>query len=438
MLKIKRILSSAAVLLSLTMLSSCGRVRNTNTEVIPSLPSGESTVATVTPVTSDSSPLPTESESLLPTSTPTPIPTPTPTPTPQNKVVRFLAAGDNIIHEAVYTDAMTLAGVQSGIDGYSEKYYFDPMYADVADLIDSADLSFVNHECPVAGDEEGVKGYPRFNSPLQSVLTLKRLGFDVINVSNNHMLDMERYCTGYKNTVENVKSMGVTLIGGYTKEDYDALRIVEKNGIRIAFLSYVTYLNHEEVHKDSPEMVIPLAEDAVIRRQTALAREKADFLVVSMHWGTENSEKVDSEQKRLGKLLCACGVDVILGHHSHTIQPVEWISEGEHKTLCYYSLGNFISTQHPIRNLTGIFASFNFVITPDGEKMIEEVAAIPHMTWYSTQRDTVRIYLLEHVTEELIKTHGSQLRVDDNGGKFTLEDVKKFAAVSTVTTVALP
>ncbi len=421
MLKIKRVLAFVAALLSLAMLSSCEFAETTCLSVKPSLPSGESTIASVT---SEFSMLPTDSTSFLPTSTPTP------TPTLQNKVVRFLAAGDNIIHEAVYTDAMTLAGVQSGIDGYSEQYYFDPMYADVADLIASADLSFVNHECPVAGDDEGIKGYPRFNSPVQSVLTLKRLGFDVINVANNHMLDMERYCTGYKNTVENVKSMGMTVIGGYTKEDYDALRIVEKNGIKIAFLSYVTYLNHEEVHADSPEMVIPWAEDEVIRRQTALARDRADFLVVWMHWGTENSREVDVEQIRLGKLLNECGVDVILGHHSHTIQPVEWVGEGEHRTLCYYSLGNFISTQHPILNLTGIFASFNFVITPDGERAIEDVAAIPHMTWYSTSRDTVRIYLLENVTEEMIKTHGSQLRIGDNGGKFTLEDVKKIAAAA--------
>ncbi len=349
-----------------------------------------------------------------------------PTPTPQENRLNFLAAGDNIIHEAVYTDAMALAAAQTALNGYAEKYYFDSMYNGVSALIKNADMAFVNHECPVAGEKYGISGYPRFNSPFESLEALARLGFDVVNVANNHMLDMDASCTGLKNTVENASKTGMLVIGGYTKEDYDDLRIVEKNGVRVAFLSYTACMNYTTVNPAST-MIVPYAEDSTIRRQTALARANADFVIVSMHWGTENSFSVDGEQQRLAKLLNECGVDVILGHHSHTIQKVEWIGEGEHRTLCYYSLGNFLSTQHPIKNLTGIFASFDFVIDSKGERHVENACAIPHMTWYSTSRDRLQLYLLADVTEDLVKTHGSQLRTVENGGTFTLADIKKYA-----------
>ena len=336
-----------------------------------------------------------------------------------------MGAGDNLIHEAVFLDAKNLAQKQSALTGYKGQYYFNSMYNGVARLIAAADLSFVNHECPIAGDEYGILGYPRFNSPVSAGTALKEVGFDVVNVANNHILDMEESCTGYKNTVKNLEETGMLVIGGYTAENYDNLRILEKNGVKIAFLSYTSVAtNVSSINKNSPEMVIPVATESAIKRQSAKALSVADFLVVSIHWGNENTTSVTSEQVRLAKLMNDCGVDVILGHHSHVVQKVEWIGEGAEKTLCYYSLGNLLSTQHPIKNLVGIFASFDFVVDEDGNKRIENAAAIPHMTWYSTKRDALQIYRFSDVTEGLISSHGSQLKTDHNNGNFTLSDLK--------------
>ena len=404
----------------------------------PTLTPTTPTPTTPTPTTpTPTTPTPTTPTPTTPTpTTPTPTtPTPTPTtPTPtvpglstetpiSETRVHFLAAGDNIIHEAVFTDAMTLAAAQAAENGYAEDYYFDSMYDGVRALIESADVSFVNHECPIAGAEYGISGYPSFNSPIEAAKALERVGFDVVNVANNHMLDMEDDCPGYRNTVRNLtENTSMLVIGGYTKQDYDRLRILTVNGVRIAFLSYTTSLNNEQINPASPEMVIPYPSEDDIRRQTALARANADFVIVSMHWGAENSFEVNDTQKSLARLLCACGVDVILGHHSHTIQPVTVIEADGHKTLCFYSLGNFLSTQHPIKNLTGIFASFDLVIDEDGAR-VENAEAIPHLTWYSTGRSALQVYLLSDVTSDLIGSHGSQLRLEENGGTFTLDDV---------------
>ena len=386
--------------------------------------------ASVSEKVSESTALPVTSPSPELSPSPTEPTEPTPTPPAAEKRVSFLAAGDNIIHEAVFTDAKTLAAAQAIQNGYTEKYYFDSMYNGVSALIANADVSFVNHECPVAGEQYGISGYPSFNAPFESLEALERVGFDVINLANNHMLDMDGKCPGYANTLENAKKTNMLVIGGYTPEDWDDLRVIEKNGVTIAFLSYTTVMNYSGGKKNSvykgSNVVVPYADEAVIRRQTAIARENADFVVVSMHWGTENSFSVDKEQKKYAKLLNECGVDVILGHHSHTVQPVEWVGNGEHKTLCFWSLGNFLSTQHPIKNLTGIFGCFDFYIDENGEKKIENLRAVPHMTWYSMTRDSLQIYLLGNVTEELIATHGSQLRTSENGGKFTLSTVKRY------------
>ena len=426
-MKIKVLCITIAALMLMPVFASCRQTPTAGTN------GPESVTEEKTPASaSESAALPTSgTQETSPSETETgksETPTPTETPTPPEKRVSFLAAGDNIIHEAVFTDAKALAATQASQNGYTEKYYFDSMYNGVSALIANADIAFVNHECPVAGEQYGISGYPSFNSPFEALEALERVGFDVLNLANNHMLDMEGKCTGYQNTLANAKKTKMLVIGGYTPEDYDDLRVIEKNGVKIAFLSYTDVMNggrKKALHSGS-NVTVPYADETTIRRQTALARANADFVVVSMHWGTENSFTVDKDQKKYANLLNECGVDVILGHHSHTIQPVEWVGGGDHKTLCFWSLGNFLSTQHPIKNLTGIFGCFDFYIDDAGGKHIENVRAVPHMTWYSMKRDSLQVYLLANVTEELISTHGSQLRTSDNGGNFTLSTVKRY------------
>ena len=146
----------------------------------PTLPTS-TTLTTPTPTTpTPTTPTPTPTTPTPTTPTPT-TPTPTtPTPTTETPVteqrVHFIAAGDNIIHEAVFTDAMTLAAAQAAENGYAEDYYFDSMYNGVRAVIERADVAIVNHECPVAGAEYGISGYPSFNSPIEAAKALAVTG----------------------------------------------------------------------------------------------------------------------------------------------------------------------------------------------------------------------------------------------------------------------
>lgn len=345
--------------------------------------------------------------------------------------VSFLAAGDIIIHEAVFTDAAKRASALAATDGYAEKYYFTSMFDGVKETVSRADLAFVNFECPIAGDGYGALGYPNFNAPKAAGDAVAALGFDIVNIANNHMLDMDGITTGLKNTADYWRSKDLLTVGGYTKSDYDELRVIEKNGISIAFLSYTYGTNGSRVNSGSPEYLVPRIEDETILRQLKKARSAADAVVVSMHWGDETSyatdvKKANAEQKRLAKLLHEGGADVILGHHPHSLQEVEvFRSPDGRETLCYYSLGNFISTQHPYSNLVGGFASFTLEKSQDGTVRVKDPLLIPNVTYYNKSRGGLQVLLLSDLTEEQVASHGTQLREDYNGkASLTVEDFK--------------
>jgi len=362
-------------------------------------------------------------------------------PKDEKKVIRFTATGDVLIHDAIHREAKTLASKQTG---YNKTYYFDSMYENIASFVKQADVAFVNHECPIAGNSYGIDGYPLFNAPEESGQALIDLGFNVINISNNHMLDMDHKCQGYKNTIEYWKNKDVLQIGGYeSRTDYDTPRILEVEGIKIAFLSY-TYdmLNYDPskdalkqgtaLNKNSAGYIVPIINDADITKHIASAREKADLVFVSMHWGTENTFTPTKEQKRLAKLIADCGADAIIGHHSHTVQPVEWI-EGKNgnKTLCVYSLGNLISGMLNTKNMVGGFISFD-IIKENGKARIENPVFTPTVCHYDANnskkdpegnptRTNFKVYLMKDYTEALAKSHGLKYK-----GAINLSTFKKF------------
>lgn len=258
----------------------------------------------------------------------------------------------------------------------------------------------------MCGEGYEISYYPMFNSPQELGYDLQELGYDVVNIANNHMLD--KGSAGLEKTIEFWKNMdGVLMIGGYeNEEDYDNLRILESNGIKIAFLSY-TYGTNGLTKSASSDVVIPYIDDEDIIRQTANAKQNADVVLVSVHWGYEGAFTPNSEQKRVAKLFADCGVDAIIGHHPHVLQPVEWI-EGKdgNRTLCVYSLGNFMAEQAYDYNMVGGIISFDIVQIADAEPYIDNVLFTPTVFHFPSNFYNNTIYLMEDYTPELAAVHG--------------------------------
>ncbi len=326
-----------------------------------------------------------------------------PIPVTESSRISFLACGDNLIHPCIYMDARDRATADT------RPYNFRPMYEDAAEYIASFDIAFINQETPLGGDSMGFSGYPTFNSPQDLGRDLRDIGFDIINIAHNHMLDKGE--AGLRGTIEFFESeemQGVTQIGGYkSAEDFDNIRTVESDGITIALLSYTYGANGFSLPKSS-ELIVPYINDEDIIRQCSLAEEAGDITVVSIHWGVENTSEPTDEQRRVAKLLADNGADVILGHHPHVLQPIEWIeAEDGSETLCIYSLGNLVSAMMYWENMVGGFLTFDMVKMSDGEVKIENTAFVPTAFFYGPSYYNSHLYFLCDYPDDVAKNHGT-------------------------------
>ena len=315
--------------------------------------------------------------------------------------VSFLAVGDNLIHPNIYMDAKNRGNAE-------KEYDFLPVYTDVAERIAAADYAFINQETVMAGEAYGYSGYPCFNSPQQLGLDLVTLGFDIVNIANNHMLDMGTQ--GLSDTMDFWHTQPVLLLGAfYDEADAAKLRtIVTAEGITIGMLSY-TYGTNGIVKKASSPIDIPYIDTERIEREVKAAREAVDFVIVSIHWGLENTHTPTDEQRYLAGLIADSGADVILGHHSHCIQPIEWIETDRGQTLCAYSLGNFISGMARPMNAVGGMLTFHITSDGNGGLVPAEVEWLPTVFYYGMNWYDTHLYYLEDYTVEIAATHGTQL-----------------------------
>lgn len=315
------------------------------------------------------------------------------------KKISFVGAGDNIVYFGTVRDAQ-----RSGTLG-GRKYNFKPIYSEVKDIIEKADVSYINQETLMCGEGYDFSYYPYFNGPQDMGYDLVELGFDVVGIANNHMLD--KGSKGLNKTIEFWDTLDVTLVGGYKDEaDYNTIRVHEKDGIKIAFLAY-TEMTNGNVPSKAYTTHIPYLNEANLEEQVAKAKEISDIVIVSVHWGDEGSFKPNNYQKNYAKKFADCGVDVVLGHHPHVIQPVEWI-EGKdgNKMLCVYSLGNFMAEQAYSYNMVGGMISFDIVKENNTKARVENVVFIPTVfDWGAAFYDN-RVYLLEEYTAQMASNHG--------------------------------
>ena len=120
----------------------------------------------------------------------------------------------------------------------------------------------------------------------------------------------------------------------------------------------------------------------------------AEIIITLPHWGEENTYIPDSTQEKYTKRLAAAGVDIILGSHSHMVEPMLIVegtgSDGRPRQVFrIYSLGNFISSMTMKRTDNGIILDFTIVEQPDGTFRVENVGYVPVYVWKHAGKFTV-------------------------------------------------
>lgn len=321
-------------------------------------------------------------------------------PAPEPVRLSFVGMGDNIVYRSTYTQSLKDDG----------SYDFKPKYKRVESFIKEADIAFINQETPMCGSKYGYHTYPQFNTPNEMGYDLISLGFDIICFANNHMADM-----GYESStcvsemIDFTDTLDAFIVGLYRDfDDFENIRVYEKDGVKIAFLAYTygTNLYHQQTETSRIKgAYFPIYDEETVTRQVKKANDLADLIFVSIHWGTEDSHKVNSEQIKYAQLMADLGVDVILGHHPHVVQKIEWLTGAEgNKTLCYYSLGNGLNAQDYLRNMVGITASFNIVKDENGAH-IENASCIPTFNVMTPLYKNISIIPLSELTDEICEKH---------------------------------
>lgn len=335
---------------------------------------------------------------------------PTTEPIPEDKRVHVVAAGDNLIHYSVYKNAEANAYGQEGVN-----YDFKPIYENVKYIVEGADVAILNQET-IISESNPVRGADGgqliFNSPPEVADAVIDLGFDVFTMANNHLLDMG--ASGLEESINfwNKKAAenNLTVLGAYLNdEDAENIRVREVNGVKIAFLAYAEHINGFSIPEDSPLRVIMNYEEDVIERQIKKADEMADAVIVSAHWGVEDTHEVSEDRIELANKMVNWGADVILGCHTHTAETMEWIPRDDGtRGFVYYSMGNFVCAQTDNFNLVGEMPDFDIVVDgATGETRLEEVGAIPTIVHYDDGSfSNLRVYPYSKYTPELAASHG--------------------------------
>ncbi|CAG9606410.1 CapA family protein [Pseudoneobacillus rhizosphaerae] len=243
------------------------------------------------------------------------------------------AIGDILIHDWVYEDALSSSG-----------YDFKPMFKHVKGKLQKPDLLIANQETVLGGVEMGLTSYPTFNSPQEVGDALIDAGVDIVSTANNHSLDKGE--KGILRSIEYYEKVGLPYVGFFKdKEDQEKLRILHKNGVKLAFLSYSYGTNGIPVPKGK-DFLVNLIDQEKMKTEIHKAKALADVVVMSIHWGNEYQRIPTEEQQLLGQFLVDEGVDIIFGHHPHVLQPMQMVkTKDQRNAFIVYSLGNFISGQ---------------------------------------------------------------------------------------------
>lgn len=273
-------------------------------------------------------------------------------PEPQDEYIEILAVGDNLYHKSLS---------QSGIkeDG---TYDYTPIYRGTKYLISQADIAVINQETPMAGDEYGIQTYPRFNVPQQISNAMVWAGFDVVTFATNHMLDMGREglistAQYWKEKHPQVLVTGIAL----SQEERDAVPYVECKGKKIAFLNYTYGVNSGNLGRQI--YLLNTLNEETVRRDIARAKEECDYVIVLPHWGVEGRMEPTEDQYNMALILADAGADVVIGTHPHVVQKVQWVTGANgHRTLVFYSLGNYISLQDTAAKMLGGMARLRLKI----------------------------------------------------------------------------
>lgn len=272
------------------------------------------------------------------------------------ETVTVAALGELLVHRQIYDYYL---GRESG--------GFGGMFSELEAVLSAYDVTALHLETPLVDEPADYGTYPVFGTPLEVGEALIDAGFDLVSCASNHALDQG--LAGIDRTAALFRGAGVVCAGIQPESDgaYRPYALWERNGIRVAVLSYTETTNGHALPEEAPYVLHTLDDKAQVTADLAAARAEADAVLVFVHWGDEYAETPNEAQKVWAQLFADGGADVVLGTHPHVRQPWAWVTGATgHETLVYYSLGNCLSAQTDAACRLGSLAAFTLTRTGDG------------------------------------------------------------------------
>ena len=305
----------------------------------------------------------------------------------------YKAEHDRVVNIKAIGDVMLGRGVAMRLNGD-----FIKPFIETADFLNSADITFANLECSISsrGTRLIGKGY-WLQAPYEALEGVLYAGIDIVNIANNHILDFNEIAM--TDTIEALQQNNIKYIGaGANLNEARQSVVFDIEGTKVGFLGYSDFYQYgygipgqKELRyleaTDNISGIAPLKFD-LIEQDIINLRESVDYLIISLHWGVEESHHVPEEQREFAYKILDAGADAILGHHPHQLQGIE-IYNGK---PIIYSMGNFIFDQNDKENNETVIIDMDI----KNDKVIR-LEAIPAVIKGKTQTIFAKDNEAEHI-----------------------------------------
>ncbi|WP_408070342.1 CapA family protein [Butyrivibrio sp. JL13D10] len=318
--------------------------------------------------------------------------------TPANQDYVSMAFAGDILFDPGYAIMNKIRQNGGGIDGVIGESLLSYMR--------SADVMVVNNEFPYSYGGSPTEGKTfTFRADPSSAELLNQMGVDVATLANNHAYDYGE--TALLDTLNAIDNVGVSRIGAGAnlEEASHPVYYMADNGIKIAIIAAT------EIERiDSPDTkgatdnspgVFRCLDITKLVSRIREAKETGAFVIVCIHWGTENKEEIDWWQQKQGPEIVEAGADLIVGAHPHILQKIGYING----VPVVYSLGNYLFNSKELQ--TGLLRAN---IYKDGQVKLQLVPAIQSGCTVFEATGESRAAVLNHMRQM-----SDGISIDDDG-----------------------
>ena len=276
--------------------------------------------------------------------------------------ISLVFAGD-ILFDDSYAIMSAMKQRGKGIEG--------SISAELLGEMRNADIFMVNNEFPYTdrGTPQAGKTYT-FRAKPQSASYLKDMGADLVSLANNHVFDYGE--VSLTDSIDTLNAIDMPYVGaGRNIEEASSPVYYIVNDKKIAFLSatQIERLATPDTKgaTETTPGVFRCLDNTRLLKQIREVKEKCDYLVVYIHWGTEGTEVPDHWQLEQAPQMAEAGADLIIGDHPHVLQPITYIGN----VPVVYSLGNYL-----FNSKTRDTCLVKVVLGKDGLKTLQFIPAV--------------------------------------------------------------